>query len=129
MEQRLTIPGKLPGMNEIIDGCKTKIYQRGRKRVFQYTADKAYFCEKIAQLCALQRIKPVSCVLVTVIFKERRMLRDPDNVQAGIKFILDGMVRAGVLPDDTCKEVKGIQYGFETACANDEIEVLIKGGR
>ena len=127
MKQRLTIPGRLPGMNEIIDSSKQLVWRRGKRRLYQYTRDKAFFSGKIADLCVLTRIKPVSAALITVTFKEKRLSRDPDNIIAGIKFILDGLVHAGILKDDSFQYVKGLQFSFESACDDNSIDVLIEG--
>lgn len=37
---------------------------------------------------------------------------DPDNIAFGKKFILDGMVKAGVMPDDTFKHIIGFTDEF-----------------
>ena len=38
--------------------------------------------------------------------------KDPDNVAFAIKFLLDGMVRAGVLPNDGQKQIWRIVHEF-----------------
>lgn len=58
-------------------------------------------------------------------FEESRR-RDPDNVVFAKKFILDGMVKAGIIPDDNYKWVVGFEdvvlYGEATPRV--EIEVI-----
>lgn len=125
MIQRLIIPGKLPGMNEIIDGSKTQIYHCRQKRQYKFSLDKDFFTRKIADLCIQQNLQPVPCARLKVIFKERTLRRDPDNIQAGIKFILDGLVKAGILADDRHKQIQGLIYEFAAKAPADEIEVLI----
>lgn len=127
MKQTLTIPGRLPGMNEIISASKTLVYRQGKARIYQYTQDKDHFGGKIAQLCALQRLKPVAAVQLSITFKEKRLARDPDNIIAGIKFILDGLVKADILKDDSFQYVKGLAFSFEAACDDNSIEVVLEG--
>lgn len=39
--------------------------------------------------------------------------RDPDNISAGEKFVLDGLVRAGVIANDTMAEVASLRHSFD----------------
>jgi Holliday junction resolvase RusA-like endonuclease len=126
VKQKLIIPGKLPGMNEIIDGSKYCVYNNGKKKMYKYTVDKRHFEKKVADLCVIQNLKPVDRVRLKVEFKERRLSRDPDNIQAGIKFILDGLVKANILKDDDFSHVREIQYNFRTNAEHDEIKVEIE---
>lgn len=41
---------------------------------------------------------------------ESNIRRDPDNIFAGVKFILDGLVKSGVLENDGQKWIKGIDH-------------------
>lgn len=124
-QQTLEINGKLPGMNRIVDSAKTLKYQKGRKRVYVYTDDKRYYSDRIAQLCKLQRLKPVKTAILSVTFYEKAMRRDPDNIMAGCKFILDGLVRAGILPDDNVKHVRHLSCSFVPSAAADRITVTL----
>ncbi len=126
MKQKLMIPGKLPGMNEIIDSSKNCVYNAGKRKFYQYSKDKKHFQEKIADLAFAQGLKPMQRVRVTVTFRERRIARDPDNIQAGIKFILDGLVQARILPDDNFAVVRKIIYEFKTNADQDEIKVELE---
>lgn len=40
--------------------------------------------------------------------------KDPDNVYFGVKFILDGLVNAGVLQNDTRRFIKNIHHNITT---------------
>jgi len=126
MKQTLLIPGRLPSMNDIIDGSKTLIRVRGKRRTYQYTKDKQWFSGKIADLCHLQRLVPMAKVGVQVVFREKRISRDPDNIIAGIKFILDGLTKAGVIRDDSFQYVKAISFGFEAEAEENQIIVSVE---
>ena len=128
MRQSFTIPGKLPGMNEIIGSMSQKIYETGKRRVYQYTRDKKHFTGKVMACIYQKRMKWVGRANVSVLFREKRIARDPDNIIAGIKFILDGMVAAGILDNDTKKEIAGLSFRFEDGAEKNEIQVLIEGG-
>ena len=91
MRQRFEIPGRLDGMNEIVDDARA----RDNK-------DKVVWAVKAA------RLRPMQCpVLVTVTWveglapgKRRFVPRDKDNIRAGMKFILDGLQEAGIIESD-----------------------------
>lgn len=53
-------------------------------------------------------------------------LRDPDNISAGVKFLLDAMVIHGVLTEDNWSVIKSIQHFFHRDDPRS-IEVTITG--
>lgn len=69
---------------------------------------------EVARLAALGHIfTPVSYpVIVNCQWFRRDKRTDPDNIQFGIKFILDGFVKAGVLAGDNWKFIKEINNHF-----------------
>jgi Holliday junction resolvase RusA-like endonuclease len=59
---------------------------------------------------AFKDIEPLNDELpiyLDITWMEPNRRRDADNVQAGVKFILDGMVEAGFIPNDTQRYVLG----------------------
>lgn len=56
-----------------------------------------------------QKIQPVKRCQLTIhyFFKDRRK-HDPDNYAASLKFILDGLVKAKILPDDNFDVIDSI---------------------
>jgi Holliday junction resolvase RusA-like endonuclease len=95
------IPGRLPGMNEIIDEARTNKYSsNGLKRVME---------DDITIAMLMHKAKPVhGRVIVSVWWYEPDARRDPDNIHAGIKFILDAMVSNGLIDGDGQKHIAGI---------------------
>jgi Holliday junction resolvase RusA-like endonuclease len=60
-------------------------------------------------------MKPIrSPVAIECIWIEGDKRRDLDNVAADIKFVLDGMIDAGILVDDSQKWVKAISHTVAT---------------
>lgn len=49
--------------------------------------------------------------------------KDPDNISFAKKFILDGMVKAGVLENDGWKQVAGFQDEFYLDKQHPRVEV------
>lgn len=120
MNARMTIPGRLPGLNEVI--------RKARGNKFAAAKEKKDLTRLVSVNAQAQRMphytKPVE---LTFIWVEKDARRDIDNVAAaGTKFILDGLVEAGVLPDDGRKYVQKITHLFPVPDpANPRIEVHV----
>lgn len=92
------IPMKLPSLNIYINEC--------RKNKFAGAKMKADYEEAIGWF--VKRLTPIKkpCI-IHFTWIEKTQKRDADNLTFGKKFILDAMVKCGVLPDDSRKWVKG----------------------
>lgn len=60
-----------------------------------------------------------------ITFYEPNYRRDLDNISFATKFILDALVKSGVLEDDGQKYVSGLEYEFKKSKENPRIEVEI----
>jgi hypothetical protein len=101
--QQLWIPGPLPGLNEVIAAAKGF-----RGRGIGYSNMKSAWTTTVWALSKKARLVPVASARLTFTWFERSRRRDPDNFSsAGKKFILDGLVKAGVLPEDGWDEIVG----------------------
>lgn len=100
------VDGPLPGQNEIVAAAKS-----GRGRGNAYARQKAVWTNAVAvaALAAGMRRIP-SPVTVSCVWVEESARRDPDNVQAAIKFVNDGLVKAGVLAGDRRKDIAEIRH-------------------
>lgn len=119
--QALVIDGALPGLNEYISEERTNRY-RGAAVKKQWTDVVAAAAKKCMTPI------PEDCFPVTFQFQwyERNRKRDKDNVSAfGRKVILDGLVQAGILPNDNWNYVDGFQDEFyvNKECPHARIEV------
>lgn len=117
-DQWLSIPGRLAGMNEIYGATLTNRYAGGsiKKKETKRCAE--------AALCLKKIDFPLK---LTVTWFEPNARRDIDNVAAGVKFILDGLVTSGKLPNDGRKWVKSITHEFPDPCpSNPRVEVWLQ---
>lgn len=100
----LWVDGPMPGMNEMIAAAKGA---RGTGRL--YSLMKREWTDKVAEICIATEIhKPgpfKGRVILDFTWVERDKRRDPDNVAAARKFVLDGLVQAGVLSGDGWRHV------------------------
>ena len=100
MNQYLTIPFRLPSLNDVIAANRTNPHAGAKLK--RETEEKILWAIKAA------RLKPVQLpCIVHMIFEEPNRRRDADNVESAKKFILDALVKAGILINDNPKRVLG----------------------
>lgn len=116
------IPVRMPGANEYIAQERRSRYA-GAKLKQEYTNLAALYFRRAG-------VKPVTVpVKLRFTWHEKNRRRDKDNVAYAKKFILDGMQRAGFLPNDNNRWI----LGFEDCFVYDgrtgvEIEVMCDDG-
>lgn len=113
---KFTINGSLPSMNEIVAASK-KHHMSYANMKKDYTA--------LVQISAanLPKIKKADFE-ITWYCKNKR--KDPDNIAGGgTKILMDGLIKAGVMPNDGWNEVNSITHKFEVSKENPRIEVSI----
>ena len=116
---RLIIPCELPSMNEIIKENRRNKYA-GAKQKKEYT-------EYIAALCRAQKVSKIDKKIdIEIIWRCKNRRKDKDNISAGIKFILDGMVTAGVIENDGWDQIGDIRHRFLIDKKIHGIEVLLR---
>lgn len=98
MRQKLFIPHQFPSLNELIGAMNHNRFA-GAKMKKEWTELSAMY---------FKQIKPYDTpIKLSFIWFEPNAKRDPDNIVSAKKFILDGMVLAGVVPNDTQKWIRG----------------------
>jgi hypothetical protein len=113
MVQRLWIPEKMPGMNQILHARGVVQRGRGSARGNAYNTMKRKWHKKIRALCLEQRIHPVEAAEFRFTWYEPDRRRDPDNISSGgRKIILDSLVAAEILPGDGWRNVRGFREEF-----------------
>ena len=86
--------------------------------VFLYMAQK----KKI-----LRPVTEYPCCIYCV-WTEKSKMRDVDNVQSSIKYILDALVKAKILQNDGVKQIRGIYHQVEYG-KEDKVDVYIIEGK
>lgn len=102
---KFIVQGALPGLNEIVNVARFNRFAGASQK------------KKETKRCALSVIAGgVSTfdgpVTVTFVWFEKDLRRDPDNICAGAKFILDALVELGRIPGDSRRWIKGISHYF-----------------
>lgn len=121
MTYKIVIPGELPDLNTIIAESK-----RGRGKWQPYNEIKQANTIKVAWIAKSKIKKKLNKIdlEITWICKNRR--KDKDNIMAGTKFILDGLVAAGVIENDGWKQIGDISHKFKVDKHNPRVEVEIR---
>ena len=104
MIQTLTIPGEFPTLNSVLAASKRhwSLYSTTKR---QQTKKAAYLAKK--SLTAVTGPVDLEFAWTTA---NKRM--DPDNVSHGAKYVIDGLVQAGILADDSRKVVRSLYHTF-----------------
>jgi|SRR6056297_2387254 len=114
-ENKLIVPGVMPGMNEIID--QNKIHWSN------YHEIKKDYDDIVSFYAQQQGIKFFEKVKLNITYYMKNKKKDPDNLCAAKKFILDGLVKAGVLEDDNWDIVKEFNETWEVDRENPRVEI------
>lgn len=83
-----------PTLNEIIGTARTNVYASAK--------EKRAWTNRIAVECFGRRQFP-DRVWIEFIWKIKNFRRDPDNISAAAKFVMDGLVEGGIIRDDSLK--------------------------
>lgn len=119
MIQKLWIEGPLPGANELLGAANNNRFTYGKL--------KKEWHEIIGWHIKRYRIKPVDRAHFTFRWVEKNMKRDPDNISAGIKLVLDSLVEHGILKNDGWKQIEGFTHSFEVG-KDSGVSVTILSG-
>ena len=120
MTHKLTISGKLPGLNEYIRACRTNPHAGNKMK--RNAED--YVLWQITQ--NIQDILITRPVILKYDFFEPNKKRDLDNIASfAMKVIQDVLVSAGVLANDGWNEILGFTTQFYCDPDNPRIEVVI----
>ena len=117
MQLKITIPGELPDLNQIIRIAKS--------HPMAYARAKEVHTEAVAWNCVGNKPKLKMPVDIVCTWYTKDLRKDPDNVSAGVKFVLDGLVKAGILPDDRRKQINSISHKFDVDKHNPRVEVAL----
>lgn len=125
--QKFTIPGRFLGRNES-ERLARSHWAKANKVKREET-------ETVSLYARQAGIKPVEGpVDVSVVFAEevrffkngnRKPVRDVDNIQSAVKPILDGLVEAGVLPNDSPEWVRRVIPNVKYVKKDPHITVAI----
>ena len=121
MEYRLTIYGRLPGLNDMIEADRRD--RRAGNRLKQESQETI----RLYILRDLKHLKIEKPVELHYSFYEPNRRRDLDNISGyAHKVTQDALVASGVLKNDGWANIVGMQDSFFVDARNPRIEVIMK---
>lgn len=124
MNNKLTIPGKLPGLNDLEDLARTHWSKAAKRR--------KELVSGLALIIKNQRPPKYTKIYLNIDYYEQtltgRYARDPDNIAGGAKkLLIDALVVAGVIPNDKHDQIGGWVERFYEDAKNPRIEIRLVG--
>jgi len=104
-----TIPCRLISLNQYIEAERSNKYAAANMKKKQTS-----ICATYAKLELQNKLKDKRYDIICL-WQFSTLGRDPDNVFFAIKFILDGLVNAGIMDDDNCANIGAISHYWEKA--------------
>ena len=119
MNQKLIIEGRLIGLNEYINMNRTHKNKGSNAKKNEESLINTYIM--------VSRLKPIEKYPIKLDIKwyEKDKRRDVDNITFAVKFILDALVKKGILIDDSRKYVTSISHDVLVDKKRPRIEVEI----
>ena len=117
------IPGRLPGLNEILKARGTS-KMRGKAQYSAYTDMKRQTDTRITFAILAARLPKLKRITLHFEYIEPNKKRDPDNIAAGKKFILDALQDSSIIENDGWEQIAGWHDSFKVD-KNDGVMVTI----
>lgn len=119
---KLIINGELPSLNEYIRAERSNRY--AASKIKKDATELVYWsCREQKLSCCTKPVK------ITFHWYMKNKRKDLDNVAFAKKFVNDGLVKAGILFDDSQKWVVGFEDKFSIDSKNPRTEIDLKNIR
>jgi hypothetical protein len=124
MKQTLKLDFELPTLNNMINDAKSINKKTGWSR---YGIQKNQYTTLVG-VQAKKQLKPIREFPVNITFKwfckDKR--KDKGNIRVGEKYITDGLVAAGIIPDDSWEYIGDFKDTFVVDKYNVGVHVVLK---
>lgn len=119
MIQNFAITCKFPGQNEIIAAS--------RRHYLRYADMKRRYSNLAAVSIKRAGIKPMVSADIHFVWIENNRARNPDNIGAGAKFILDALVNTKIFENDGWSQITSIKHTFVVSTGPPGVNVFMSG--
>ena len=120
MKVKVTIPCEMVDLNTYINAERANKFIAAKIKKEQ--TNMAAQCT-ISQTRGIQIQKPVD---VSFIWYSKNKKKDPDGIAFAKKFILDGMVISGLLPQDSQRWIKSFHDDFDVDKGYPRVEITLE---
>jgi Holliday junction resolvase RusA-like endonuclease len=120
MTYTFTIPGTLPGLNEVTQANRTH-WAKGAEQKKTLTDGIAWVLRDQARSMTRQ----IGLADYTFTWYERNRKRDPDNIASATKYIMDSLQSAGIISNDGWRNVRSISHRFAVDKDKPRVEICI----
>lgn len=117
-----TIAAQLPSLNDYQAACRAH-WSKGREFKANTEALISLYIRKALRDGSLEPAE--GQVDLVIVYNERTLKRDTDNIQSASKFILDAMRACGIIKNDARKHVRQIYSVIEDGVKADSVDVYI----
>lgn len=118
---KVTIPDTLMDLNTFINKQRTNRYVGNYVKQQETLKVSRVFSQHLDKF---EDLKLPIRLDITWVMENRR--KDKDNIAFAMKFILDGMIKAGIIENDGWNEISGFTHHFKVDKENPRVEVKIK---
>ena len=119
-DHKIIIPFTLPGLNEYINANRDSKYTGAQMKKTATEAIAWYVFAEHQNLKITKR----SRYLMHWYCPDKK--KDPDNISAAVKFIMDGLVMAGTIINDTWRYVEGYEHDYSIDKVYPRVEIQIR---
>ena len=114
----LIIKGRLDGLNDYTRACRTNRYIGNNMKQDNENHITLFICNQLSD----ERFERVA---IRFNWFEPNRKRDPDNIAFAKKYILDALVKEGVLKNDSQKYIEHFEDYFYVDAKNPRVEVWL----
>ena len=118
---QITLIGEFPTMNQFIDAAK-RVYNVGKAKTSEYSKMKNAWSKDVQWMVKNMPVLE-ECKDIVIHWYRKSKRTDKDNIVAGLKVILDGMIQAGKLKNDGWKEIGCIHNDYFVNKQNPRVEM------
>ena len=117
---QIIIPGELPGLNQYSNAERSNRYEAGRAK-----RDSTNLCAMCIKAAMNEGLEVHGKIDIHCHWYMKNRKKDKDNIRFAIKFIQDGMMKAGLLENDGWDQIGDYFDEFSVDKDNPHIEVKI----
>ncbi len=119
---RFIIDEQLPSLNEYINKCRTNPkYANAFKQKTEQSI--GIYIIKACRLGELPAFGNTPCI-VKAVWYEKKLNRDVDNIQSGIKFVLDALRKYKIIYNDNQEHVKQVYHQIRKSTSGKSYSVI-----